>query len=426
MLESPSLPRTLELDIAGSQRSWDVNPENPSDVYHSVWAALQPVDDASRRRAIDALRGQIKVDSQSGSSGSLTSEQLHMLAASDLIEIGAHTQTHPVLSTLSVDSQRAEIEGSKRWLRRPSDGRDRVLYPYGGPEHYDQAAVEAVRRAGFDVACAAGPGLVIAESNRLELPRLPVADWDADEFEEALRELLSPAATHGGHAEPGQATIGEVGFGSLRRLEPFSRRWGFDRGTPVDRFYIERFLSAHAEAIRGRVLEFGTPGYTHRFGGRRVSAAKVLDVTGQYRADYTCRLECGEGLPSDAFDCVIATQVLQLIYEVESALQTLQRILKPGGTLLATVPGISRIDQEEAPDGWFWSFTGASIRRLLAKTFGAANIEIESFGNVLATTAFLYGLAASELTTKELEHHDPDFEMIIVARAAKPGARAVL
>ena len=50
-------------------------------------------------------------------------------------------------------------------------------------------------------------------------------------------------------------------------LEPVSRSFGFDRGTPVDRRYIEQFLARHAAAIRGDVLEVGDDGYTRRFGG---------------------------------------------------------------------------------------------------------------------------------------------------------------
>src|SRR3990170_7811785 len=52
-------------------------------------------------------------------------------------------------------------------------------------------------------------------------------------------------------------TRGRVRFGDLRGVEPISREFGFDRGLPVDRHYIERFLSAHSSDIRGRVLEIG-------------------------------------------------------------------------------------------------------------------------------------------------------------------------
>ena len=70
--------------------------------------------------------------------------------------------------------------------------------------------------------------------------------------------------------------VGRVRFGSLRRLEPVSREYGFDRGTPVDRHYIEEFLARHAADVRGRVLEIKDDGYTRRFGGDRVERSDVL------------------------------------------------------------------------------------------------------------------------------------------------------
>src|SRR5436309_14597304 len=213
--------------------------------------------------------------------------------------------------------------------------------------------------------------------------------------------------------------VGGFDFGDLRRVQPVSTEFGYDRGRPVDRYYIERFLSARADAIRGRVLEFGEPLYTKMFGDDRVSQSEILDVTGGPDVTYTCRLEDGDELPSEAFDCVIFTQTLQYIYEVRAGLRTLHRILKPGGTVLATVPGITRICHEQYPDSWFWSFTAASARRLFSEFFTAASLELEVFGNVLAATAFLYGLADADLKRRELDHLDPDYEVIIGVCAQK-------
>jgi SAM-dependent methyltransferase len=214
-------------------------------------------------------------------------------------------------------------------------------------------------------------------------------------------------------------SVKRIDFGNLRRLDPVSADFGYDRGRPVDRYYIERFLSARAGAIRGRVLEFGEPLYTNMFGDDRVSRSEILDVTGGPDATYTCRLEQGDELHSEAFDCIIFTQTLQYIYDLRAGLRTLHRILKPGGTVLATVPGITRVCHEHYPDSWFWSFTAASARRLFSEFFTAASLELEVFGNVLAATAFLYGLADADLKRRELDQLDPDYEVIIGMRAQK-------
>ena len=53
-------------------------------------------------------------------------------------------------------------------------------------------------------------------------------------------------------------------LGTIRRTKPLSDHYGRDRGTPVDRYYIEQFLAAERAAIRGRVLEMMNRDYTVR------------------------------------------------------------------------------------------------------------------------------------------------------------------
>jgi SAM-dependent methyltransferase len=136
-------------------------------------------------------------------------------------------------------------------------------------------------------------------------------------------------------------------------------------------------------------------------------------------ATFVADLTDGEGIPDDTFDCVVLTQTLHVIYDVRRAIATIRRILKPGGVVLATAPGISKVDSN-CP--WYWSFTTASARRLFHEVFPAACVEIDAFGNVLAATAFLQGLAVSELTGAELDSYDEEFPVTICIRATKPAA----
>ncbi len=207
-----------------------------------------------------------------------------------------------------------------------------------------------------------------------------------------------------------------------RRLEPVSRLFGFDRGTCIDRYYIERFLDAESPAIRGRVLEIAENTYTRRFGGDRVTRSDVLHATaGNRHATIVADLTTGDGIPTDAFDCILFTQTLQHIYDTRAVIRTLHRILRPGGTLLATFPGISQISRYDM-DRWgdFWRFTTLSAQRLFAEVFPPSCLRIESHGNVLVAVAFLHGLAAHELDPHELDHHDPDYQVVITLRATKP------
>jgi hypothetical protein len=213
-----------------------------------------------------------------------------------------------------------------------------------------------------------------------------------------------------------------VFWGSFRRTTPISTVFGLDRGLPVDRYYIEAFLQKFQADIRGRVLEIGDDTYTARFGKGRVTQSDVLHVTaGNPKATLVGDLETGEGLPADAFDCMILTQTLPFIFGVDEALAHACGALKPGGTLLVTVPGISQISRYDM-DRWgdYWRFTSLSLKRLLQRHFPADHITVNVYGNVLAAVAFLQGLAAQELHPAELNASSPDYEVIIGVRAVKP------
>lgn len=236
----------------------------------------------------------------------------------------------------------------------------------------------------------------------------------ADVLPTTLRERLLKGSGYVPH-------VGSIRFGDLRRTRPVSARFGFDRGRPVDRHYIEYFLSRHASEIRGRVLEIGDDNYTRRFGGSRVSRSDVLHVSaGNPRATFIGDLADPCVLPEQAFDCIVLTQTLQLIYDVPRAIRSLHRALAPGGAVLVTAPGISQIDGGQWRNSWFWSFTPLVLERLFAEVFAADAVLVEQYGNVFAATAFLQGLAVEDVDISDLEPIDPSYPVIVGVRATKP------
>jgi SAM-dependent methyltransferase len=213
---------------------------------------------------------------------------------------------------------------------------------------------------------------------------------------------------------------GSVNFGDFRRATPISAIFGMDRGMAVDRHYIEAFLQRCSADIRGRALELGDAYYIEKFGGGQVERIDVLHVVeGSPGATIIADLTKADHIPSASFDCIIFTQSLQMIYDFRAALHTLHRILKPGGVLLLTTAGISKIARRLGRDAWgeYWHFTAQSMEALFAEIFPDAEVEVTSYGNVLSATSYLHGLAAEELTTEELDRRDPDFEVIVAVRA---------
>jgi hypothetical protein len=209
-------------------------------------------------------------------------------------------------------------------------------------------------------------------------------------------------------------------MGELRRTEPVSSVFGYDRGTPIDRFYIETFLDVFKGDIMGRVLEIGDSTYTKRFGSFRVARSDVLNrYPGHPETTFVGDLSDPDVLPRDAFDCIILTQTLHLVFNMEAAIACLHDSLTPGGVLLATVPWISAIDRGTWRDSWYWALTPAALRALLARRFGASGVSVTSYGNVLSGVAFLHGLAAQELTEAELAITDRCCPVTVAGRAEK-------
>jgi SAM-dependent methyltransferase len=211
-----------------------------------------------------------------------------------------------------------------------------------------------------------------------------------------------------------------VRLGSLGRPRPISEHWGYDRGTPVDRWYIERFLALHRADITGRVLEVKDSGYTDRFGSE-LAERGVLDIdAGNSAATYIADLAAAEAIPGDRFDCFVLTQTLQYMYDVGAALTHVHRILRPGGVVLATLPVVSRVTDPPLTD--YWRFTELAARKLFGEAFAGGTVETWPRGNVLSQVAFLEGLAAEDLDDARLEPDDPRFPLVICVRASKTGA----
>lgn len=216
-----------------------------------------------------------------------------------------------------------------------------------------------------------------------------------------------------------------VSFRDPLRTVPASRGFGAANGTPVDRYYIERFLAENRSSIRGVVGEIAENLYTGKFGAKDVRSL-VFNFDRKAASDLTGDLSRPETLPEELFDCFICTQTLNFIFDVPAAVSGLARMLKPGGVLLGSVAGISQISRFDYERwGDYWRFTDLSLRRLLEREF--AEVETECFGNVAAATAFLDGVVVEQLPDQSvLDAADGDYQLLIGFRAVRPERGAAL
>jgi SAM-dependent methyltransferase len=231
------------------------------------------------------------------------------------------------------------------------------------------------------------------------------------------RQAVAGLRLVGGYAHRLARRVGPSPFADLRHVDPVSRVFGLDRGLPVDRWYIERFVQRYADDIRGAVLEVGDDRYTRRFGSP--TRSDVLNVDpGLPGTTIGADLTKPTTVPEAAFDCIICVQTLQFIYDVRTAVESLRRMLKSGGVALCSLSGISQISRYDM-DRWgdYWRFTSLAVQTLFDGEFGHGNVEVETFGNVLASVTFLEGMSAEELTAAELDAVDPDYQLVIGVRA---------
>ena len=200
-----------------------------------------------------------------------------------------------------------------------------------------------------------------------------------------------------------------------------STSWGWDRGGPVDRYYLDRWLAEPRSDVTGRVLEIRDRRYTERW-GTDVSASHVLDIDPELPDVTWCGDLTDETLiPAESYDCYLLCQTLQFIYDVPAAIRNAHRVLKPGGVLLATMPVVSRISMVEGTELDLWRFTAASCTRLFGDVFGPENLQVTVYGNLRATIAFLRGRSWQEIPRAALDAADPLHPMIVAVRAVRSG-----
>ena len=206
-------------------------------------------------------------------------------------------------------------------------------------------------------------------------------------------------------------------WGNLRRTTPFSATYGFERGTPIDRYYLHQFLSAHRHLIRGDVLEVQTSGYTERFGSA-VTRADTFDIVPLFDPTYLCDMtHCQDVIPSHSYDCLLLPNTLPHLREIDRALAQAIRVVKPGGTILASAAGLLPLTGD-VPD--YWRLSPDGWRERLSVAWPGAAIEVAGHGNCLATVAAQMGLAVEELTSAELDVQDPRYPALTTMMCRTP------
>lgn len=204
-------------------------------------------------------------------------------------------------------------------------------------------------------------------------------------------------------------------------LFPVSEQFATERGTPVDRYYIEKYLEQNSMYIRGHVLEIEDNAYTKKFGRNHYEKSLVMDVSAKTpNIDFNANIETGEGVEGAIADCFICTQTLMYIYNLNAAAKNIVKILKPGGVALITCSGLSQNSRRCMENyGAYWGFNEASLKNIFSEVDGANIIESGTYGNVKTVSAHINGLCQEDLDKSDFAVNDICYPLIVYVTVKK-------
>lgn len=201
---------------------------------------------------------------------------------------------------------------------------------------------------------------------------------------------------------------------------PVSMFYGFDRGLPIDRYYIEEFLEQNKQYIKGVCLEVQDDGYCKKYGQDRVIKQDILDiVSNNKKATIIADIKDLSQIKDFTYDCIVLTQVLQYVDDLDGAIAECKRVLKNQGVLLVTLPSAAKIDPDAGTKNDYWRFTEASAKYLFSKYFESSKLEIKTHGNAALLWQSLAGFSQQDTYKKFFKMNNPAFPLIVTVRGIK-------
>jgi len=212
--------------------------------------------------------------------------------------------------------------------------------------------------------------------------------------EPARRAAIATLVEHGLLVPP----VGALDWGDLRRRTPLCPAFGSGRGTPIDRWYLDRFVEDVRNTITGEVLAIGGARSDRlHFGLRSASAFRILDVVERTGVDIVGDVHDRSLVDAASLDSTLLFNVLEHCLDPRAVVANVRHWLRPGGRCFVMVPNAQRL--HAAPVD-LWRFSAAGLAELFQ---GWAAVDVRSYGNLTTVLASHLGIAAEELSPHELE-----------------------
>lgn len=196
---------------------------------------------------------------------------------------------------------------------------------------------------------------------------------------------------------------------------PLSRNFGVERGTPVGRYYIDKFIVSNCNTVSGDFLEFGAVARYKKYFNKHISY-DTISIFDEEGITYVADIHNISELPDKKFDCIVCTQVFEHLKSPETAALSLYYLLKEKGVLLFTAPFINNV--HGCPSD-YRRFTVEGCRFILESA--GFNIEYIDFGgNCMVSTGSLLGMVVEDFSSEDLSFKDEIYPYNILIRASKP------
>jgi SAM-dependent methyltransferase len=207
--------------------------------------------------------------------------------------------------------------------------------------------------------------------------------------------------------------VGALKWGDLRRTQPLCQFFGFTRGTPIDRYYLNRFVESIRDEVRGITLEIGGEKQNRDlFGFKCATEYRVLDLPG-LSDDVAGDVSRRDTFAENTFDSIVIFNVLEHCERPQQVVDNIHRWLQPGGKAFVLVPTAQKL--HPAP-GDYWRPLPQGLQSLF-RAF--SKHETRTYGNIATVIASFHGIAAEELTGEELDFNHPDYPVVSCIIAEK-------
>jgi len=188
LLNGKNLPPKISLKINSYNYNFNTYSDSRVDTYNRLHKLIKYKKQEKRNKILQDLEEQCKSGISSRSSHRfLTSDELKAMAKSPSAVIGAHTDSHTPLSILSYKEQLDDVRKSKEILEEKTEKTiEHFSFPYGIKKDYNSDSRRICKELNFKMVCANYYGQVHKWTDRFQLPRILVRDWNIEVFKKHI------------------------------------------------------------------------------------------------------------------------------------------------------------------------------------------------------------------------------------------------